>query len=564
MELIDFYKSILKEGLLTVEESGFINASMNLDNPIPAFVKKKRLCLPTHEILTTPNTGDRIVFHPLKEAINRGESDVMLYFRTRVNTRLNLSIAAITLSLTRLIASTADHPKLSPDQTNLMLATKDADSETFKRIGEIMRKMLVSDPATSFINIYVNRGGEVDGQKYKRAAIVSFPLYEEVIKTPAKGSNKIWGVDVRKADRSTLKSLIEYYFPDVATPGKYSCGSDSLIAPSLECLLGSLIKLGNSINQVTNAFKEYIPDYQNEIIGGDWVNEIGNIEKFVQEINRIPMQEGNEGSVPVKKEIPSVQVGAVPPTITTDAVAAQVQSQAQHQQIPQPAVTNTQPQPQAQEPAAQPVVRRLGDDSAPVDLRGNGAPAQPHNFPGASEAQATVFQPFQQQMMPVGFVPNGTVGYPQPAQVQMPVQPQMPAIPPGMAMTSDGRLVPVQQPQQPQVPGIPPGMMMLPNGQLVPAPQQQTAPQVKTTANGVDVNSFFQANPQLAMAAQAAAYAGMQPQMPVQMMQQPMMPPAPRWAQQQPQLPPLPPGMMYIQTPSGIAMVPQQQGMVYR
>ena len=425
MDLIELYKSILAEAGMSSDDDGFVSMQLAKLDKKPVIVKGKRLVLPTHAQLKTGDFQNRVVFHPLAESILRGESDVLTAYREHLNKRLNFILGYTAISLLTLATSPAQHSLLSPDQTIFLSQVKDADEGTLERLIKITEAMMVGDESKSIAHIYVRRNVQLSKRKHLRVGVVSFPLYEELKKTPApKVPNEVFGVKLRKIDRECLKGLLEYILPSIGTPEEYYSPSDSEVAPTLDALMRTVIKLGDPINGVLGMFGKFIDGAEDLTFTGDWEAAFNDLPALIPKIRMIPPQAGNEGRAAV--------AGGAP--IVTSAGQAPAP-----QEAPAPA-----PAPVVQVP------RGLGADSA--------------RLPPA----------------PVPAAP--AVGY------QAPYQPPM------------GHQQPwAPQPQYhaPQPPAYQPPPLGYQGGPQQPA-------EIRRTANGVDFNSFLQANP--ALAAQVGAY----------------------------------------------------------
>ena len=177
MKLIELYKSILSTAGLKVDKEGMVSATAGSAS-VPFSVKGKRLVLPTKEHLVNSDWSNRIVFHPLSENILRAESDVMQRFRGAINTRMNYVLGCLMEELMTLATSVKMHSQLTPDQAEILTALKNADEKTLVALQSILKAMSVdANKDKAIVHIYLKRGGVVNGKKFSRAAIITFPLY---------------------------------------------------------------------------------------------------------------------------------------------------------------------------------------------------------------------------------------------------------------------------------------------------------------------------------------------------------------------------------------------------
>jgi hypothetical protein len=301
MKMLDLYKSILKAAGYTVTEDNYISRVLPDGKVTPATIKGKRMVLPTQEHLSNP--ADKVVFHPLSENVLRGESAVLEEFRRSMNIRLNVAIGLIAYQLLRIASSTAIHSQLSPDQQDFLSKVKHADERSLEDFRKTMKAMDLTQTQKAFVGIYLKRGGIVNGKKYGRAGVVSFPLYEEL----TKGSHEVYGVKLRVKDIATFKALFEYMIPNIDKKEAHNRGSDSDVAPYLDSLMKAVMTIAAPINDLVELFRNQLDDPKAEDGDGaekvtetlrfedSWVETFENLAVLVPEIRQVPMQAGNEG-----------------------------------------------------------------------------------------------------------------------------------------------------------------------------------------------------------------------------------------------------------------------------
>lgn len=291
MKLLELYESILKAACLSVDNDGFVSVKLQNDNS-PSMVNGKRLALPTQKHLANPQPDSKMLFHPLAENIMRGESEVITKLRHSFNVRFNFTFAALGQSLLQIASSVAEHHKLTPEQSEVLSALKDADETTAINFSKIMINSIKNDPGKAFVNIYLKRGGKIGDKKYARIGVVSFPFYEQL----QNKDEDVCGVKLRVKDRATLKALCEYIFPAIKNTEAYNAGSDSQIAPFLEALMKTVKCLAMCFNDIFDLFNKHIDGYEELVFNSDWVEGLDNLPSMMGEIRMIPIQAGNEGS----------------------------------------------------------------------------------------------------------------------------------------------------------------------------------------------------------------------------------------------------------------------------
>lgn len=297
MDIIKLYKDILSVANLRVSEDGYVSRVI-LDESSPFMVEGKRLVLPTQQHLNNPDKTTRVIFHPLRENPLHGESEVLVSFRQALNTHLNISIGLLLTQMLQLATSDAEHSKLSPDQSAFLSRLKKADETTFINFTKLLQAMPIDQTKQAFVQVFLKKGGEHNGRKYKRIGVVHFPLYQELIKKVPKGAprDKVYDVDLRAHDRDNYIALMEYVFNQIGTPGAYNAPSDSDIAPSTEAIMAALLKVGSELNDQIDLFSNIFEDIESMKINSDWVETFDNLSNYIVDIRKIPTQLGNEGS----------------------------------------------------------------------------------------------------------------------------------------------------------------------------------------------------------------------------------------------------------------------------
>lgn len=414
MKMIELYKHLLAAGNCIVDDEGMVSGSMK-GKTMPLMVGGKRLVLPTAEHLAHPDPSNKVIFHPLSENILGGESKVMEKFRGTINVRLNWVLACLLQELMGIVTSVKLHPKLSPTQSELLSKVKSADltmvdvtvkdkkvpmAKAYKALKDLIDAMNVTSKDKCFVHIFLRRGGRVAGKSYRSAAIVSFPLYEEL----AKGEKQVFGVTLRAKDREAIMQLLEFVIPGIEVPHSYDKGSECDIAPFLDALMKSLMGIASNINAIVDEFENHLSedapgDYK---YGDQWVSIFDNLSQMLPEIRMIPMQAGNEGhrdtrpvGNPNATGAPAL-VNAAPPAPHQPAVAAPntiAYPPAFPQQAYAPAAYPAMPQP------AGPVKTESGKIDFAASMRSNPVLAQQLN---SGMGQVPYGQQFYQPPPPPG------------------------------------------------------------------------------------------------------------------------------------------------------------------
>lgn len=388
-KLIPLYKSILRFSGLDADDNGFV--STILDNRRePALIGGMRLVLPTETQLRSTNPSERVVFHPLSENILRGESEVIEKLTEVINIRLNFTFGIIGQSLLNLVDSPDLHKRLNSQQMQLMIAIKEVDQTTLTNFINVMLAGIKTQPSKVFVNIFLNQGGCLAGQRHSRVGVVSFPVFKEV----KDSAESIFGVKIRVKDRATFQQLYKFVFPSIVNGDEYSCFSDSRVAPYLDVLMKSAMGLASNMNDLLLTFKDFIEDAESLMFDSDWVQDFENLETLLPDIRRIPVQAGNEGKCKLAEVVGKSKTHQIvkPELPTPPAQQQPVAAMPAPPQQTQPPVYNPwqdqspqspAPAHQAQPPQTSGVVKtQNGLDFNSIMATNPGAPGMPSMYPG--------------------------------------------------------------------------------------------------------------------------------------------------------------------------------------
>lgn len=298
LDLLSLYNALLATAWMKSDGEGFVTVTNKTD---PVQVGGKVLVLPTATQLKRPDVVNRIMFHPLLESALKGESPVTTQLRYSMSVRLNYTIGTVLRELVQLAASPAEHAKLTPTQSEILSPLKDADEKMLNNFSKMLVNATQAKGVDStFVTIYLKRGGEVDGRNYSRAAIITFPFYEELLKTP---DDKVYfGVQLRVKDIETLRSLFRHVFPGI-DKHFYNKGSDSDIAPYLEALMKGVAGIIGVTNDLVAMYGKFIEDHETLVIEDEWADAFENLGAYQGPIRMIPGQFTSDGSGRVADEV---------------------------------------------------------------------------------------------------------------------------------------------------------------------------------------------------------------------------------------------------------------------
>lgn len=249
-KIIDYYKIILAIGWLYADDDGYISYILG-DEKRPATINGKRVYLPTREQMKIKDHETRIGFHPLRESYNLGISDVLASLRDQYVMRLNASIAYFMKELIDIGFDQKNQKNLNSEQSPVLDALTQCNEKTVKTFADLMKRTGARNDADQFINIFIKRGGEVGGHAYGRAAIVTFPIYQQLLE----GSAKVNGVAISGKDREMFIKLFQFIFPTIVNKESFNVGINSKSAPFMEALIRSTFKV---VAELVESAKPYM------------------------------------------------------------------------------------------------------------------------------------------------------------------------------------------------------------------------------------------------------------------------------------------------------------------
>ena len=275
-----FYRGLLESLGFDVTEDGFIKINLP-PHTVPITVKDYPLVLPTDEHLRNPSK--KTIFHPLREDIVGGESEVLQEIRKAVSLRINLLVTNIGTDLLNAAASTDLQKRIKADQSNLITSLGEVDADVVKKFVQVSLAAARKDPSKSYVGMYGKRAPFIDGKSYKRGCIVFFPIYSDLVD----GADKIFGAKITAKQREALIRLHEFLFQGISHQDQYSRGSNSKIAPFFESFVHSAMGLLEALGSVASLFRN-LTDTQIDLKDTDWYSDLSNLDAMTKDILMIP------------------------------------------------------------------------------------------------------------------------------------------------------------------------------------------------------------------------------------------------------------------------------------
>lgn len=309
MKAAEFYR-ILAESLdITIDDSGGLSTPKYVGNQ-PLMVEtdgvKKRLFMPTTEVLRDYDKDRQVMFHPLSEFITIGESEVFKVLKLSVRLALITRISALAEAMAIIGTDTSLHSRMNPSQIRFLESVAGIDDKSVAKFRDVLGESVTEDPTKTLVSIFMTRDDTLGDTKYPRVCNITFPLMG-ILATAhdtTDGSRKVFNVDARKKTPDDVKiwmGLLNYILPDIETKGHYSRGSDHY-APYLASLLESYYAIQSQLNLVISEFNSFLTTTDSvKLVDLKWYGVL----KTGTVINDLPNFNGNKGGM-IEANKPSI------------------------------------------------------------------------------------------------------------------------------------------------------------------------------------------------------------------------------------------------------------------
>lgn len=325
MELVAFYTKLWELTGKVVNEEGYLRSvdKSGEGKTKPIIIDGKQIVMPTNEQLRMTDWENRVVFHPLWEDVQKGESPLLGYFRSELQLTLSHEFANLFLDLVTLAGDTVKHPSLTEEQLEFLRVFKRIDGADtmvtmFKRFQSILEKLNNTD--RSLVKIYIKRLGLYKGQSYKAVAVVTFPLYDELCRADTEKDKRIWGVECAAKYRDTLKELYEYVFPNIAVAESYNYGSTDELAPKLNSVMMAFHNVASRLATVADVFEGHVTLSNKALLNQEIIEVCRNLRSMEKQRLSVPMQTGNE-TRPSEAAVEAVVRSVVPTEKVAETVS---------------------------------------------------------------------------------------------------------------------------------------------------------------------------------------------------------------------------------------------------
>lgn len=361
--LIEFYKDTLSSLGFPTNNEGYILVGEG-EEKMPITVDGKPLVLPLKKhigsILDTNDDGEiivtKVLYNPLKESAIKGNSLSLVKTKTFVEGRLSFSLAMAGYLLLTLANKQELQKKVSFEISKFLSAIHGIKNMNIKELvdDKSIQTWLnlfnnAMDNGLGYIKIYLKKSGKENGVKYNRLAVLSSPVYSELIEADA--NTPVMKIKLRNKDLKVFKILFEYLLDGISeSPNTVTVGSNDLESPAfislMELYLKIMTKINTVVQELSNIDKEKAEAAYTLLSIS--LDELKDLNRYTTEVNIIP----SENEVEMNKNT----------TISTNDIQNKANAYVQNATLPVKPIQNTgyeQPLPITAEPESSDPVDRI-------------------------------------------------------------------------------------------------------------------------------------------------------------------------------------------------------------
>lgn len=375
-DFIEFYKTIIDSiGVIKYTDDGYLYVPEEDGRKSLININGKMLVLPTKEniesLVVKRDDGSlevtKILFNPLKESVNRGNSVSLSRLKGWIEKKLSFDLACVGEMLLIL----ASEPKMQKDtglEINKFLSSiteamnsnikEIVDSTSREKWGSLYKKTFEKN--TGFLTLFIHKLYKIEGEKYNRATILGSDVYTELLK--ASKDKPVLGVNLRNKDITVFKLLFEYLLEGLDKEHEtIAIGSNDNECAAFISLLKTYIKVSNRLNKIADLVKftngEIYDAFYSEV--KITVEDLDNIERFKSQYTLVPDEhEAERHNAASKAEAPAITKPQIQssyniPTMNVQTTPAQTTPVAPVAPVAQPVGPVTppvQPTPVQQQP----------------------------------------------------------------------------------------------------------------------------------------------------------------------------------------------------------------------
>lgn len=347
--LIDFYKQVIENLGLYVDEDGYIFNSE--EDKIMITNDNKSMVLPTREhiksVYTKNDEGEYVIskslYNPLNEDVVKGDSPSFKKSKIFAERRLGhvfyllgkaLLILAENKNLQRKTSLEINKFLASINEANSQGTKSIVDNKTIENWDKIYKNSL-KKPAGMF-TIVVKKQGKYEGETYNRLAILGSNLYDELIAIEKEGT--AYDVKLRHKEAVVFKLIFEYLLPDLDDNGTVNVGSNDDVSPAFITLMTMYIKLRTRFNKIVGQVKDVDKTIYNacHIDNLITIRELEDLDVYSSELATIPNETDLNRNLVSQNRQPVVDPGIPSDILNTNTVQRPISNQSRFPTQPVP------------------------------------------------------------------------------------------------------------------------------------------------------------------------------------------------------------------------------------
>lgn len=307
MNIIEFYKNILKDVDVDVDQDGYLEVNVN-GNKIPITRKKgKRLILPTKEVINnfyTEVEGEMIpkglLFNPLKEIISMENIGADVY-RDQMSIKLSTMILAFGNNIILCLSNPESQTDLGMVLNNsfanlrknvpgMKLEKNKVGDEAMIKAWEKMINNVLSDPEDELVRILTTND---KNRKYTKIGKLVIPIFEDIVKSDPEEKVKVGKTTLRPKDRVVFEEIFKLLFPDINEKGVVQEYTTSVEVPVMTTLLNMFYNVARRYHSLMDAVKHLDTEAANSCVihntfSKEFIDGVG--KKYASELSFLPTE----------------------------------------------------------------------------------------------------------------------------------------------------------------------------------------------------------------------------------------------------------------------------------
>lgn len=278
------------------------------------------IAYPDNSIIKDPKKSNRYMFfQPFSENIAAaGEPYILSSIKLQCLKQWDIITRDLIISILGISLGEVNPSELTEQQREVIENIGKVDEKFFNAFLNILKNLSRKTTKNKLLNLSLFKNFKRNERKYKRGAIWSFPLIEELNRVKEECTRdksikaRIFEVEVRKSDLNILTNLCNVIFGSEEERAEAYGASDSNDAPYTEAYVRALYYL-KRINRLTEIFfkgkyhvfsKEVADNFVKEhYVDLNWLKDDFKISDWKKEYLLLPSYEENEGDEPISQNV---------------------------------------------------------------------------------------------------------------------------------------------------------------------------------------------------------------------------------------------------------------------